>query len=258
MNHADTPEKKEIVKHWQDQHAGEPSAENIAAYERMEGERYETQPFIHSFVQFTRWHRKRVLEIGVGLGAEFLQFCRAGAEAYGIDFTRSSIETTYKVCRYYDVKCHLAIADAESLPFCDNVFDLVFTYGVLHHTPDTQRAVKEIKRVLKPGGWLYGMVYNRFSTVGFRNYLKYAFLKGRPFTSLSSVFRSYMESPGTKAYTKKEVKALFHEFAGLTVTCNLEQEIYHLKSLGLPGNLLRFLPEGIGTWIHFKAQKGPV
>ncbi len=105
-------------------------------FDAMEEYRYQGQPDIWGLTQFTRYHGKRVLEIGVGSGTDFIQWVRAGAEAYGVDLTEAAIETTRAHLKAYGLKCAvLRTADAEALPFDDNFFDLVYSWGVLHHTP---------------------------------------------------------------------------------------------------------------------------
>jgi len=186
-------------------------------FEEIENHRYTVEPFVHSFAQFTRWQGKRVLEVGCGCGTDLLQFARAGAETYGIDLSPNSVELVKKRLNLYGQKAEVRQADAESLPFPDEQFDLVYSWGVIHHTPDTSQAVKEIYRVLKPGGTIKIMLYNRFSWVGLSIYLLHGLRRGKFFTPLSQLIADYQESPGTKAYTVKEAKKLFPMFPVLEV-----------------------------------------
>jgi SAM-dependent methyltransferase len=103
----------------------------------------------------------------------------------------------------------LQVADAESLPFEDDRFDVVYSWGVIHHTPDVPQAAREIVRVLKPGGRFCVMVYNRHSLVGLQTWIRYAALRGRPWVGLRDVIADHMESPGTQAYTAREAASLF-------------------------------------------------
>ena len=108
----------------------------------------------------------------------------------------------------------LRTADAERLPFEDSAFDIVYSYGVFHHTPDTEAALAEAHRVLKPGGELRTMIYHVPSWTGFTLWVRYGLLVGRPFISQKQAVFERLESPGTKAYTLEEAKALF-TLAGL-------------------------------------------
>lgn len=182
-------------------------------FEAIEQYRYQTQADIFAFAQFTRYHGKRVLEIGVGAGTDFLQWVRAGADTFGVDLTEAAIEMTSRRLAEYGLKCHeLRVADAENLPFADGFFDLVYSWGVLHHTPDTVRAIEEIIRVTRPGGTIKLMLYNRRSLVGVKQWIQHALLKGKPFQSLTKIFYYNTESLGTKAYTPEEVRRILRSF----------------------------------------------
>jgi ubiquinone/menaquinone biosynthesis C-methylase UbiE len=109
----------------------------------------------------------------------------------------------------------LKVGDAENLPFAADSFDLGYSWGVLHHTPDTEKAISELVRVIRPGGEIKIMLYNRHSLCAFRCWLKNAALKGRPWKGLHWVLWNYIESVGTKGYTTKELQRLF---ASLPVT----------------------------------------
>lgn len=171
--------------------------------------RYELEPYIADFAGFANASGKRVLEIGVGLGADHEQFARAGAELTGIDLTERAIENTRRRLGHFGLKSDLKVADAEKLPFGDASFDIVYSWGVIHHSPDTAQAAREILRVLKPGGRFAVMIYHRYSMVGYMLWLRYGLARLRPFTSLDTIYSQYLESPGTKAYSVDEAKALF-------------------------------------------------
>lgn len=116
------------------------------------------------------------------------------------------------------------------MPYPDDAFDLVYSWGVIHHTPDTRRALEEIVRVCRPGGTCKIMVYNRHSLVTFFLWLRYALLAGRPWRSFSWCLHHHMESAGTKAYTKKELRTLL---GGLPVeNIRLKPVLTHYDRLG--------------------------
>lgn len=178
-------------------------------YDRQAAARYQLEPYIRDFAHFTDTKGKRVLEIGVGLGADHEQFARAGAILSGIDLTDRAVANTQQRLNVFALKSNLRVGDAEALPFADASFDVVYSWGVIHHSPDTPTAAREILRVLAPGGRFAVMVYHRYSMVGYMLWLRYALLKLRPFQSLDDIYSQYLESPGTKAYTVAEAKALF-------------------------------------------------
>jgi len=103
----------------------------------------------------------------------------------------------------------LAVGDAEHLDFLDETFDLVYSWGVIHHSPDTGKAAREILRVLRPGGEFKVMIYQRYSFVGYMLWFRYALMKLRPLMTLDQIYARYLESPGTKAYSIEEALDLF-------------------------------------------------
>lgn len=150
-----------------------------------------------------------MLEIGLGLGADHQRFAEAGAKLSGIDLTETAVEHTARRLALVGLTSELRVGDAERLPFADASFDIVYSWGVIHHSPDTPRAAREILRVLRPGGRFEVMIYQRQSLIGWMLWLRYALLRGRPLKSLDWVYHHYLESPGTKAYSPDEARRLF-------------------------------------------------
>lgn len=184
-------------------------------YRHQMTERYRLEPYIVDFADATAWRGRKVLEIGVGLGSDHQLFAEAGADLHGIDYTDRAIEHTGHRLELFGLRSQLQRADAEALPFPDNSFDMVYSWGVIHHTPDTPQAAREIMRVLKPGGSFKVMIYHTWSLVGLMLWLRYGLGRGRPFTSLSEIYSRYLESPGTKAYTPSEAAELFRSATDL-------------------------------------------
>jgi len=179
-------------------------------FEEIETFRYDDQPFIHSFAQFTRYHGKKVLEIGFGAGTDFIQWLRAGALVSGIDLTEEALENVRHRINSYGLPApeSLQVADAEKLPHKSDMFDLGYSFGVLHHTPDTEKAVRELVRVIRPGGHLKIMLYNRYSIYIINRWVRFGLLKCRPWRTLRWVLCNTVESAGTKGYTRGELLRL--------------------------------------------------
>jgi ubiquinone/menaquinone biosynthesis C-methylase UbiE len=95
------------------------------------------------------------------------------------------------------------------LPFPDSEFDIVYSYGAMHHSPNTQQCVREALRVLKPGGRAKIMVYHHPSLTGAMLWLRYGLLGGK---NLRQCVFQHLESPGTKSYTQDEARQLMSEF----------------------------------------------
>lgn len=181
-------------------------------FEEIERYRYLTKPEIFSFAQFTRYHGAKVLEVGIGAGTDFLQWVRSGAKAYGVDLTQEAIENVKRRLQLHELKAELIQkADAENLPFDTNSFDLVYSWGVIHHSPKTKKCLDEIIRVTRLGGTVKIMIYKRHSLVVLYRYLKAALFKGKPLRSFSSVLFYDVESLGTKGYTFKEMRAMVED-----------------------------------------------
>lgn len=184
-----------------------------AYFEEIESFRYRDQPFIHAFAQFTRYYGKRVLEVGFGAGTDFIQWLRAGACASGIDLTSEALENLKHRIQAYHLPApeQILVVDAERLPFESNSFDLGYSFGVLHHSPDMEKAMAELVRVVRPGGEIKIMLYNRHSIYIFNQWVKFGLLRGKPLQSLRSILWNHIESAGTKGYTRGELAEIFSE-----------------------------------------------
>ncbi len=132
-------------------------------YELVADHRYQKEWHIPQAAGFASSQGLKVLEIGCGLGTDGAQFAEAGADYTGVDLTDAAIELARKRFELFNLSGKFQTADAEKLDFADDSFDLVYSHGVLHHTPDTERAVREIYRVLRPGGRAVVMLYHRDS-----------------------------------------------------------------------------------------------
>ena len=132
-------------------------------FAELEAHRYATEWHIPEVIGFERWRGSQVLEVGCGLGTDAVSFARHGAHYTGVDLTEASVELVRRRFALEGLTAELRTADAENLPFADGSFDLVYSHGVLHHTPDTQRAIDEVHRVLRPSGTAMVMLYHKNS-----------------------------------------------------------------------------------------------
>lgn len=178
-------------------------------FRALDDRRYALEPFIDAFAQFERHAGRRVLEVGCGAGADLMRFAQGGARVTGVDLSPVSLDLTRRRFEVFALAADLRVADAENLPFSDGSFDIVYSWGVLHHTPETARAVTEVFRVLAPDGSARIMLYHRRSIFALQAWMFYALLRGRPWQSVSHVLAAHLESPGTHAYTVAEATELF-------------------------------------------------
>lgn len=213
-------EKRQVQEFWNEASCGEElylRSTDRAGYESQARIRYELEPYIAEFARFEEARGKRVLEIGVGLGADHQRFAEAGAILYGVDLTPRAIAHTRHRLAVFGFPSRLSVGDAENQAFPDRAFDLVYSWGVLHHSPDTPRAIAEVHRLLKPGGEARIMMYHKWSLVGMMLWLRYALLRLSPWLSLKEIYARYLESPGTKAYSIREAAGLFAAFADVKI-----------------------------------------
>ena len=214
-------DKLEVFEFWNDSSCGEQlylnGVDEKESFANQSATRYKLEPFILPFADFKSGKGKSVLEIGVGLGADHQKWAEAGADLTGIDLTDRAIRYTKERLHLFGLSSKLSVADAENLPFASESFDQVYSWGVVHHTPDTRKALSEIYRVLKPGGDAKLMIYHKQSLVGYMLWTRYALLKLKPFTSLNKIYSRYLESPGTKAFTVKQAKEMFKDFSQVDI-----------------------------------------
>ncbi len=223
--------KDSVRDFWNEKSCGEVYAKGgdlRAQLAEQAAERYRLEPVIFEFAEFTKGAGKDVLEIGVGMGADHLEWAKAGPKSLtGIDLTPRAIGFTAERLGVWGFQSELQVADAENLPFEDERFDIVYSYGVLHHSPDTARAIGEVGRVLRRGGTAKVMIYHSPSVVGWMLWARYALMAMRPGRTMREIYAKHLESPGTKAFSVKEARAMFDGFS------NVE-----LKTVLGPGDLL--------------------
>jgi ubiquinone/menaquinone biosynthesis C-methylase UbiE len=227
-------------------------------FNEVERFRYEIQPFMRTLMEFENFRGKRLLEIGCGLGTDLLQFAHAGALVSGVDLTSASIELVRKRFALECIRVDAQVADAEHLPFADNSFDVVYSFGVLHHTPDTQMAIAEVYRVLKPGGLIIIMLYHKNSIHVYLGALLYRIshtLRPGARSLVEEWVRVYdgEENPLGKAYSRMEFRSMFARFKELKLTaCDPIRRNYPAAANWLNQKLLSWR---WGFWMVIKGRK---
>ncbi len=108
--------------------------------------------FPFAYWDFDGFAGKKVLDIGCGPGWVTVQYAQGGATVSSVDLTGRAVDLAKQHCALRGVQAKIRQGNAESLPFDDRVFDLVVASGVLHHTPDVQKAFSEAFRVTRAGG----------------------------------------------------------------------------------------------------------
>ncbi|MST95301.1 MAG: class I SAM-dependent methyltransferase, partial [Pedosphaera sp.] len=146
-------------------------------FEKFRENRYRTEWHIPLLMPFAQAKGKSVLKIGTGNGADGAVFALEGAHYTGVDLTDAALEATRKHFQVFGLPGTFQHENAEQLSFPDASFDLVYSHGVLHHTPNTQRAIDEVWRVLKPGSQAIIMLYYKRSFNYFVRILTYMRLR---------------------------------------------------------------------------------
>jgi ubiquinone/menaquinone biosynthesis C-methylase UbiE len=191
-------------------------------FDEVERHRYNDYgPWMPQVMGFDQFPGAKLIEVGCGMGTDLLQFARGGAKVTGVDLTPRSVEISRQHFRVYDMKADFSLADAENLPFDDETFDVFYSNGVLHHTPNTDATIREAHRVLKPGGTAKVMLYYRHSwnywiELGLKQgvYRRELF-RGMSMDDIMSKYVEFNESGGrplVKVYSKGEVRRMFSMF----------------------------------------------
>jgi len=258
--------KDDVRSHWNADPCGSRYLGDGEGFDAHARARYELEPFIREFAGFDQAAGKHVLEIGVGMGADYLEWLKAGAHASGIDLSGFSVERARRRAEQAGYQADIRVGDAEHLPFADATFDIVYSYGVMHHSPDTAACIREACRVLKPGGTLRIMIYHHPSLTGMMLWLRYGLARGK---SLRQTVYERLESPGTKTYTRAEASSLFEGLDDIEVrqvfspgdlllhapSARFQSAFYRMIWALYPRAIARRLGRGLGLFLLISARK---
>jgi ubiquinone/menaquinone biosynthesis C-methylase UbiE len=190
-------------------------------FDEVEARKYLVEPHIPAFAEFDRWGGKRVLEVGCGIGTDSINFARAGAQLTAVELSSESLRIAEQRADVMGVadRIRFVQANAEELSSAldDEPYDLVYSFGVIHHTPRPGRALAEMRALTAPGGALKLMVYHRRSWKVF--WIVAAQGNGR-FWKTDELIAERSEAqtgcPVTFAYTRSEARELV-ERSGFSV-----------------------------------------
>jgi 2-polyprenyl-3-methyl-5-hydroxy-6-metoxy-1,4-benzoquinol methylase len=180
-------------------------------FDQVEERKYLVEPHIPAFADFGRWAGARVLEVGCGIGTDTMNFARAGATVTAADLSGESIKVAIQRAEVFGLSDAITFVntDAESMDGIpeEPAFDLVYSFGVIHHTPHPGRVLEQARRRMGPGGTLKVMVYNRRSWKVAGIIIRYG--KGR-FWAADRLIAEHSEAqtgcPVTFSYTPKSVR----------------------------------------------------
>jgi len=264
-----TEYKEHIRKQWNNNPCGKVGdiTYDLEYFLKVEKNRYELNPWIISSYNFGSDEFKGIslLEVGFGQGTDLVQFAKSGAICSGIDYTPKHFELAKLNFELRGLSADLHLGDAAHLPFKDNSFDRVYSTGVLHHTPDIDKCIDEVYRVLKPGGVFVMSLYHKNSLF---HYYKKVFIDG--ILKLKLLTLGYMGvmatleegadgkliKPLVNVYNKKSLEPMLKKFK------STEYDIRHLSKIDIPGlgsilskNYLDQLQSKYGWYIISKSVK---
>lgn len=205
---------------------------------------------LHEYEEFGA---RRVLDVGCGNGYVLSRYARAGAEVVGIDVTSTAVDLSRRRFALDRLAGRFLVGSAEELPFPTDAFDCVCSMGVLHHTPNTERAFGELRRVLRPGGLLIVMLYHRHSAVYWRLRLR-SRRGGRAVEDLVNEVDG-VGNPKGDVYTRAELRTLLDGLED--VRCS----VAYLRGLPIGGRhfppraILRPFASRWGWNLYGKARK---
>jgi ubiquinone/menaquinone biosynthesis C-methylase UbiE len=206
--------KTAVADFWNAEPCGTRYLDEKSEFEAHARIRYRLEPHIFNFAGFASARGLRVLEIGVGMGADYEQWLKAGTLATGVDLSTASLERAQRRCEIAGLMPDLHLADAENLSLPSDYFDVVYSYGVMHHSPNTAKCLNEAWRVLKPGGEARIMLYHHVSLTGIMLWLRFAICRRQ---SIRQCVYECLESPGTKTFTRSEVFELMRDFESVSI-----------------------------------------
>lgn len=229
----------------------------------------ETDRFAFPLYRFKQSKGRKILDVGCGPGFLTRYFAQAGAKVTAVDLAPVSVKLTKQALKLYGLKAKVRVANVEKLPFADHYFDQVVCHGVIHHTPDYQKAIGELSRVVKKGGrvvvavyylsfWLKPMVFPLTA-----RFLKMTGVKpiGRKqLVEAHTVFDFVRQYDGSKnplvvVLSKKEWCGLLEPYFKIEkIETHYFPKRFILGEKKLPGFLFRFLDQYLGTMIFFSLK----
>lgn len=227
------------------------------------------EKFSYKLWQFDKHKDEKVLDIGCGPGWLVRKFAEGGAIVYAVDITDKAVELTKKMLKTFNLKADIQVGNAENLPFEDNSFDFVSSSGVLHHTPDMQKSIDEVYRVLKPGSEAIISIY--YKNILFNKYFFPLFIKiyklfkpsvpGRDnmmnAKDADDFIRMYdgVNNPVGYGLTIEECRNMFSKFEIIAYETHFFPKRFIPIFKNIPEFLYALLDRYLGTMIFLKLRK---
>ena len=220
--------KQAAIEQWTADPCGEVVADGEtgtrAYFESLLLNRDKYASWLHDSLGYRETASLDVLDVGCGQGTDATRYAQAGARVTGMDLTPRHVELATKHTAAMGLDVTIVEGDAESMPFADASFDRVSSNGVLHHTPDMPAALREVCRVLRPGGEARIIVYNRsslhywFNQVLYFGILRGGLLRERSMAGVLSTgveYSSVGARPLVRVYSPRQLRRMLSD-AGFT------------------------------------------
>lgn len=217
--------------------------EELGFYTQVDCDRYRYDSYIPDLLDEIALPGKKILEIGCGLGTDTRLMASLGANVISIDLSLGNVMLTNKGMMLSGYPPQAYIGDAEQLEFPENSFDAVYSFGVLHHTPNTGRAIEEIRRVLKPGGKAIIMLYHK-GWAWWYLLFRYGWWD-------KHYMNHYDNTPLTKMYSKREIRYLFDRYYKVDIeirTFGGSQRVWYGRIIYNILNSSKFLMNRFGSF----------
>ena len=194
-------------------------------FDEVEARKYLVESHIPAFAEFERWRGKKVLEIGCGIGTDTINFARHGAQVTAVDLTERSLEVARQRANVFGLDDRIRFYQANAERLSDTVpveqYDLVYSFGVIHHTPNPEQVIEQIRKYTGKQSIVRIMVYNRWSWKVL--WILFVYGKGQ-FWKLNRLIAEHSEAqtgcPVTYSYSRRDGRKLFtdHGFRATDVT----------------------------------------
>jgi len=249
-------EKIEMVKNYWDsrpcniKHSSKEIG-SIEYFDEVEKRRYTVEPHILEFADFKNCNNKKILEIGCGIGTDTVMFAKNGGIVTAVDISKKSLEVCKNRFKVTGNKAKIKYADAENLSDFIKVepYDIIYSFGVIHHTPSPQKAVGQIKKYCDKNTVIKLMFYSKYSWKGISFFLKHGWKFGFNYKKTTQYFaEAQLNCPVAEIYSRNELRDLFRDFDIVKIE---KKHIfpYQIKKY-IKGDLkktfmFRYMPEGI-------------
>lgn len=225
-------------------------------FDEVEKRRYFVEPHIIEFAEFEKCDSKNILEIGCGIGTDSVMFSKNNANLTAVDLSEKSIEICKKRFEVLKLKGNFFCGDAENLSkiIPNNKYDLIYSFGVIHHTPNPEKIIEEIKKISNEDTIIKIMMYSKVSWKTIEFFLKF----GWKFNfNLKKTIQFFAEAqlgcPVANVYTKRELENLLSDFKILKIEKKhiFQYNINYYKKGVLKKRLIfKLIPKKIFNWLE--------